>query len=152
MRELIKYLESKRGSSLVMVLIVFSILSILGVTLLSLAVFNFKMKTVDRKVKAAFYLSEAGLDEAYGVVVNGVKNAIESGYANVKASYDPWLASQNPNKPLPDPPYNQWFQQAYRNYIQHSLTDLIVNHNYSVLDSSLSSTPPHNCWAWVFKR
>jgi len=107
---------------------------------MSVAVINFKMKTIDRKVKTAFYLGEAGLDEAYAVIVIEIKNAIENGTDTMDTSYNVWLASQDPNDPdPPTPPLNEWFQQGYKEYIQNNLTSTILNYDYSVLDLDINS-------------
>ncbi|MCB2312656.1 hypothetical protein LGL55_15515 [Clostridium tagluense] len=76
--------KSKKGSSLVLVLIVFAILSILGMAMISLAASNYKVKIVKGNIKANMYASESGIDEAYGIIGKMVDEAISKGNDDVK--------------------------------------------------------------------
>lgn len=69
----------KKGSTLVMVIIIFSILSILGIAISSLAVSSYKVRAVKANVNKNLYASEAGLEEAYAIIGNAVDVAIEEG-------------------------------------------------------------------------
>ncbi|MBW9155236.1 hypothetical protein [Clostridium tagluense] len=82
-----KFNENKKGSSLVLILIVMSVLMILGTAMLSLAVSSCKFRTVEQNKKTSMYASEAGLDEAYVIMGQFVKKGIEQGNMAVK-KYD----------------------------------------------------------------
>lgn len=71
--------KTKKGSALVMVLLVFSILTILGIAITTLALSNYKMRILKSNVKTNIYASEAGIDESYGIIGNIIDKAIESG-------------------------------------------------------------------------
>lgn len=77
-------LKNKKGSTIIAVLLVLSVLSILGMTLLSLSMSNFKMKMIDSNIKTTFYFSEAGLEEAYAEIGKIIHEAIQSGNEEVK--------------------------------------------------------------------
>jgi hypothetical protein len=81
---IIKISKSKKGSSLVFVLIFLSVLSILGTTILSVSIANYKMKIIDKNSKTSFYLAEAGLQEAYTEIGKEIKKGIEEGNKKVK--------------------------------------------------------------------
>lgn len=74
----------KKGSSLVMVLIIMSILSILGTAILSVTLSSYKMRKMNGTLKTNFYGSEAGLDKAYGIIGKVVDAAIEAGNNKVQ--------------------------------------------------------------------
>lgn len=62
-----------------MVLIIFCILSILGISLYSLAIVNQKIEIMNIQMKKNFYFAEAGIEEAYGIMTNEIDTAIEKG-------------------------------------------------------------------------
>lgn len=78
----------KKGSSLVMVLIIMSILSVLGTAILSVTLSSYKMRKMNGTLKTNFYGAEAGLDKAYGIVGNVVDDAIEAGNTAVESAKD----------------------------------------------------------------
>ncbi|MCB2298707.1 hypothetical protein [Clostridium tagluense] len=84
MRKIAKY---KKGSSLVLILIVMSVLMILGTAMLSLAVSSYKFRSLEQNKKTSLYASEAGLDEAYEIMGTFVKSGIEQGNKAVE-KYD----------------------------------------------------------------
>lgn len=78
----IKLLNNEKGIALVLVLIVFVIISFLGLTIMALAANNMKMSTGERNYQSAYYIAESGvtsrmneisskLTEVYGIAVNG---------------------------------------------------------------------------------
>lgn len=80
--------KSKKGSSLVLVLIVFSILSVLGMAMISLATSNYKMKILKGNIKTNMYASESGIDEVYGIIGKMVDEAIIKGNDEVEVFMD----------------------------------------------------------------
>lgn len=86
-----KRIFNQKGSTLIIVLIIFSILSVLGTTMFSLAVSNYKMKLINSKSKKNFYFAEAGIEEVYGLIGNLVEESIKEG----NESADNYLKSIN---------------------------------------------------------
>jgi Tfp pilus assembly protein PilX len=74
----------KKGSSLVVVLLVFSILTILGTSMLSLTLMSYKRRSAETRIKANLYMSESALAEAYSIVGKYVDKAFEEGSKNVE--------------------------------------------------------------------
>lgn len=72
-------LSKKKGSSLVLVLMVFTVLITVGMAVLSLTAAAYKNRIVEGNVQSNFYLSEAGLDIAYGTIGKVVDDAIQAG-------------------------------------------------------------------------
>ncbi|MBU3189517.1 hypothetical protein K9O30_10445 [Clostridium bowmanii] len=72
----------KKGSSLILVLIIFSVLSLLGTAFLGLTLSNYKYNFVKGKVKENLYASEAGIDESYKIIGSVIDNAIN--YSNTE--------------------------------------------------------------------
>ena len=81
-----KLLKSNKGSTLVMVLITITVLSTLGLALMSFAVANFKLNIADRNSKKAFYIAEAGLDEMYAKIQKKIESVTIA--ARTKADKD----------------------------------------------------------------
>lgn len=127
-----------KGSVMLIVLIAISLISLIGTTVLSLSVTNFKMKTIDRRVKTAFYLAEAGVEEVYSVIIKEIQKAVEIGNIEVEAE----LSTQSEDQPLSATEKNTYFQEAYKNYISNNLVHSINNYDYSLLDVSLNTTAP----------
>jgi len=76
--------KTKKGSSLVVVLLVFSILTILGTSMLSLTFMSYKKRAAEAKIKTNLYMSESGLAEAYSIVGKYVDKAFEEGSEEVE--------------------------------------------------------------------
>ncbi|WP_432665232.1 hypothetical protein R9X47_03065 [Wukongibacter baidiensis] len=98
-----RILKSKRGSTLLLVLVTLSILSILGTAIISLSVINYKMKIVDKNIKTSFYLAEAGLEEAYAVIGKEIEAGIESGNTEVKNNLSDFIRRERAKEAF-DPP------------------------------------------------
>ncbi len=76
-------IKSNRGSTLIMVIFLLTLFTTLGVTLLTLTASAMKMRVAERNSAISFYMSESGLDQAYGIVGKEVRNAIEAGKAYI---------------------------------------------------------------------
>lgn len=72
--------RKKQGSSLITVVIIFSILIIVGAAMLSMSVGDYKMRIVESKRIQNLYNSESGLDVAYDIIVKTFDKATEFGY------------------------------------------------------------------------
>lgn len=70
------YLRNQRGSSLVLVMVILTVLSIFGASLLNATLWGYRMKIFDNRAKEALYISEAGLEEAYAYMGKEVENAV----------------------------------------------------------------------------
>ncbi|MGV8983342.1 hypothetical protein [Clostridium sp.] len=84
MREIVKY---KKGSSLLLIIVVMSVLMILGTAMLSLSLSSYKFRALEQNKKTSLYASEAGLDEAYEIMGTFVQYGIGQGNKAVEA-YD----------------------------------------------------------------
>lgn len=69
--------KNKKGSTLVMVIIIFAILSILGTTLYSIAVTNGKIGIMSSKIKRNFYFAESGLELAHNALIETIDEGIK---------------------------------------------------------------------------
>lgn len=151
-------LKSKRGSTLLVVLLALMVLSILGTTILSLSVTNFKMKMVDRNAKKTFYLAEAGLEEAYAEIGKVIHQGIQSGNSFVEVKLENFIEEAREVEMLDpdsdDSDYiegtdgtgpvdeeeikvimNEWFQEGYKDYIDDHLFNTLDNKIYGTLDT-----------------
>lgn len=76
--------KKKKGSSLIMVVMVFAILMIFGSSVLTLTLSSYQKRVVESKEKRNRYFSESGLDIAYGIIGKIVDKAVENGNTEVK--------------------------------------------------------------------
>lgn len=83
-----KILSNNQGSVLAMVVIIITILSTLGMAVISLGVVNLKSSLVEQKAKLSFYMAESGLEQAYGIILEEVKEAVKAGNDAVKEAID----------------------------------------------------------------
>ncbi|WP_313163742.1 hypothetical protein [Sedimentibacter sp.] len=74
-------LRSKKGSTLVMLIISVGIISLLGTSILGVTMMNYKIKKANTDLKHTFYMSETGLDKAYDRAYKLVLEAVNEGSA-----------------------------------------------------------------------
>ncbi|SHJ82810.1 pilus assembly PilX N-terminal domain-containing protein [Tepidibacter formicigenes] len=164
-----KILKSEKGSTLTMVLMTLSVLSVLGTAVMSLSIMNLKMKIIDQKSKTSFYLSEAGLEEAYAIMMNKVEEGIQKGNEEVENNLSNFIASER-SKEFAEPPeiaqdspfinsdgsvdednikikMQEWFTKGYTNYLnkEENNKNLLKKEleklsNYSVLDKEIDTS------------
>ncbi|MCT4509436.1 MAG: hypothetical protein N4A48_11915 [Tepidibacter sp.] len=138
-----KLLKSQTGSTLIMVLMTLSVLSILGTAAMSLGVMNLKMKMVDTKQKTSFYLSEAGIEEAYAIMMKKVEAGIKKGNVEVEKElpkfiqderskqFDEELDYKSPylnadgsvDEERIKPKLQEWFREGYAKYLNEGYKD-----------------------------
>lgn len=134
-----RILKSRTGSTLVMVLLFMTIISMLGVTILTVALFNYKMKSVDVDNKKHLYAAEAGIEEAEAIIeefafgainyANGVveDNLADPGYEYLYTDYvyddEGSLIEEAINQDKLDRTLEIWFKDGYQSYIKNGDTD-----------------------------
>lgn len=87
-------LKNKKGSALPMVIIIITILSTLGVAVMSLSLAHYKLGMLDKKAKLSFYMAESGLEQAYKIMLEEVGEAIKVGNNKVNEAIHEWLLEQ----------------------------------------------------------
>lgn len=126
------HIQSKKGSTLAMMILVIGILLILGIALVSATVVGYSAKQQDNRNKAAFYIAEAGLDEAYAYLGEEVENATQ--YS--RKVYVATSLVNNPNETLivGSDDYknkvNGYFKDGYKNYFitnKNNILDRLKN-------------------------
>lgn len=70
---------NKKGSMMLLLMIVIGILTILGTVILSVSISNYKMKLTNSRVKKNFYISDSGIEIAEYIIKNVIKDAVEAG-------------------------------------------------------------------------
>lgn len=60
-----KNLVNNKGSSLILLIIIISFTTVLGICMLNISLNHFKIKKSNNELKKAFYLAEDGLNKAY---------------------------------------------------------------------------------------
>lgn len=104
----------RKGSSLVLVICIMSIIFIAGTGILSLSYHSYQYRQVEEKEKANFYSAESGLDKAYVIIENYIVKAIEAG--NQASS------KENINKDIV-------FKASYKDSIINNLNSLMSEIN-----------------------
>lgn len=94
---MIRYFCNRRGSSLTLVMVLLTVISILGVSMLSATLWGYKMKIFDNRGRMALYTAEAGIDEAYAYLGKEMENAVAysrevhlNGILMAKPSWSVW--------------------------------------------------------------
>lgn len=91
-----------KGSSMLLVIAIFGILSIVGTSMLAATTANYKMRISENSRVKNLYIAESGLDMAYVKLVNEVDNAIKVGYdateGNFISEYNKYVLNELPNK------------------------------------------------------
>lgn len=141
---MLKYIANNKGSTLVMLMIIMTILTLLGVTILTISVTNFKFKVINSEVKRNFYITEAGLDEAYNITKNLIKEAIEEGNKSVDdfimdldlgegsiyIKEDGTIDLEALNQVQ-----NELFKDAYKTYVLKNIKNRLENSNNYTIES-----------------
>ena len=68
-----------RGSAMAMVIVLTTLLSTLGIVMISLGLTHYKVGMQERKAKLSFYLAESGLEQAYKIMMEEVAEAVKAG-------------------------------------------------------------------------
>src|SRR5690625_966297 len=63
-----QYLKDESGVSLIVAIMTLFVLSIIGVTLATVTFANVKLSTTDREFQSAYYIAEAGVNQAYAEI------------------------------------------------------------------------------------
>lgn len=101
--------KKRKGSSLITVVIIFSILITVGTAILSMTVGDYKMRVKESKNIENLYESESGLDVAYDITVKTFDAAVQYGNKEVQA-----LKSKDGNPDSPnDVQYKDYQEQIY---------------------------------------
>ncbi len=79
--------RNNKGSSVVLVLVVFAIVGILATSALRLSVMNFQMKATDSQIKNNFYSAESVLDQITVGLQNYVSDAYVAAYTETMELY-----------------------------------------------------------------
>lgn len=145
-RDWLKRMTDNKGSAMVMVIVAIVFLSVLGLAILSLSVTSLKVSLFDKKATMSFYMAESGLEQAYDVILNNVKEAIEAGNLAVAREVEEYVAgggTEDVAAIMADPShvkYQEWlgaFQEEYRDYLRYFLlSDLDEDDNYFAVGGS----------------
>jgi len=73
-----QYLKDESGVSLIVAIMTLFVLSIIGVTLATVTFANIKLSTTDREFQSAYYIAEAGVNQAYAEIRDVVMESYES--------------------------------------------------------------------------
>lgn len=128
-----------RGSTLVILLLTLSVIFLIGITALSLAVTNYKMKKLNSELKKTFYLAEAGNEEAYIITSDFVIEAID--YAISKVEELEETKRQSNDNALSKEEVDIIFRGAFKSFIKGNCIDVSPNISLiSVLKDNKSYT------------
>ena len=83
-----KLKKSKKGSGLILVIMMFAFLSIVGMAFISMSLSSYKLRAAKSNAKTGLYGAESGIDEAYGIIGNKVDESIKKGNHEVDIFMD----------------------------------------------------------------
>lgn len=107
------------GYTLVFLVIIISVMLTICGVILTIAAMNFKMKKVNSQAEKAFYLAEAGAEEAYTISKEYISLAIE--YSNDKVKEFKENTEQDNYDEL-----NEVFQSSFKDYIKADNLDTMT--------------------------
>lgn len=111
-----KKLLSKKGSTMVMLVVAIGVISILGTSVLGVTMMNYKIKKVNSDIKQSFYLSESGLDKAYVNAYNFVATAVDVSNTEAKNFVEQFTPEKLYEWPI-DSPYIDFYTDIEGNII-----------------------------------
>ncbi|MCY6484585.1 hypothetical protein OW763_09555 [Clostridium aestuarii] len=142
---MVNKLKKKKGSSLLMLLIFTSIISIIGMSMLSLSLSGYKIRKINSTTKRNFYASEAGIDEAYAIIGKDMEQAMFNAKDSVKTAMNNLNLEEEKLKVLNGEESNyinedgsinedeikkfqdQVFKTTYMSYIESNIRDKVEN-------------------------
>lgn len=83
-----KLQKSKKGSGLILVIMMFAFLSIVGMAFISMSLSSYKLRVAKANAKTGLYGAESGIDEVYGIIGNKVDESIKKGNNEVNLFMD----------------------------------------------------------------
>ncbi|MEG1255824.1 hypothetical protein [Clostridium sp.] len=122
-----------KGSSMILVIAIFGILSTLGVVMLGTTYANYKLRIEENDRVKNLYSAESGIDQAYIKMSKVVEDGISEGIEAVNSKI-----SQESNKNITIKDQNEVFKAAYTEYIVDSLGSIVANKvtgRYGVTDN-----------------
>ncbi|RKD34586.1 DUF2572 family protein [Thermohalobacter berrensis] len=152
---------NNNGSTMLLLVIITAILTILGTTILTLSITNYKMKVIDSREKKNFYLADTGLEIVEFIAKYVIKDAVESGNLAVEEYMDNLdLGKEIEDEEAGlDSPYIKddgtidvdyikaeqelIFEDAYTKYIKENLENRIKNLKPKEDSNSLDDIKPH---------
>lgn len=159
-------LKNKKGSSLILVLLIFAVLSISGVSILSLTVSDYNMRLTASKKTQSLYASDSGVNVVYGIMKKVISQAIQKGNKAAEdymtefnhysvTNVDPlkgdyaylYSADGSLNTNLLKAQLNNTFQGTYKSYIVSYITstdNYLKNGKYLDLTNNIISIPFYN--------
>lgn len=112
-------MKCKKGSVLLMTILVFSFVLITGFAVLSISITNYNIQHMNIKSKQCFYEAEGGLELVYGQIYREIENAIYDGKEKVdyfmKHEYE-YLIMKETDKEKINERINEEFKKGYKNY------------------------------------
>jgi len=121
---------NQKGSTLAYGLIIIAILSLLGVTILSAALTGYKMRVGSGYNKKAFYIAEAGLEQANAIIEKTMQEAVEYAKNKAKADFDLLLLNERKKQETDRKDNTLSYVQKYKSpYFYHLMSASAGNEN-----------------------
>lgn len=125
-------MKKKKGSSLLVTVCMFAILSIIIMSILAMTTAGFKLRKDESKRIENFYGADSGIEIAYAEIQNVILEAIKSGNKLVDDITKDSTVLGPDNQPV-DKTKDNWendiFKKQYEKYIEENLEDAIDNVN-----------------------
>ncbi|WP_300299296.1 hypothetical protein [Anaerosolibacter sp.] len=116
----------KRGAAYILVIIILAIVGALGTAIFSVSMMNYRMKQIELYSKTAFYLAEAGLEEAYGLIAKEIDHAAAFGQLEREKEGGG----------------HHQFKTSYTTYLNEKLVSSLSSYSCTILDPTLSNERP----------
>lgn len=129
-------LFNKKGSSMLMVVIMTAVLTILGTALITATFMNSSIKYSDLRVMRSRYYSEAGIDEAYGIVASYMDDALQYATDRTDSEFDLLVLNyRNDDGTVDDTLLQAHTNEAFEDYFIEFFEDnLVAESNFGSRD------------------
>ncbi|KEH98652.1 hypothetical protein Z962_10780 [Clostridium botulinum C/D str. BKT12695] len=129
-----KLKKSKKGSGLILVIMMFAFLSIVGMAFISMSLSSYKLRIAKSNAKTGLYGAESGIDEAYGIIGNKVDESIKIGNDEVDIFMDELRSCLiDAKKKIDDPNRKEEYKSLNNDGLEKIINEFKTKNNYKYL-------------------
>lgn len=123
-------IDNNKGSTLILIICGFALISVLCLNLLAMNTVNYKMKIIEHDSKMCYYTSEMGVEEIYIKILECVEEGIKTCKKEVQENVDLDDSMMNEQQ------LEDCFFSIYMNTINNNLEREIKNYKFKTIDNN----------------
>lgn len=114
-----------KGSSVLIVIAIFGILSILGTSMLAATTASYRLRIEESNRMKNLYAAESGIDKAYIMMTEVIQDALNSGIRGVSDAIDDIVKIQGADEQRKE--INKVFKSSYKDYLVNNMVQKFKN-------------------------